>query len=74
MSSINQPGKDEKPGTDHKPGGVADNFKNFFGVAAGLGVLALIFGGILHSIKHFDGFGVIHEHVRNAFAKIGIRF
>ena len=69
-----QPGKDEKPGTDHKPGGVADNFKNFFGVAAGLGVLALIFGGILHSIKHFDGFGVIHEHVRNAFAKIGIRF
>ena len=56
------------------PNGVADAFKGFFGLAAGLSVFALIFGGILQPIKHFDGFGAIHEQVRDAFAKIGIRF
>lgn len=69
-----KPGNDNKPGKDQKPGSTTDAFKGFFGLAAGLGVFALIFGGILHSINHFDGFGVVQEHVRNAFAKIGIRF
>ena len=69
-----KPGSDNKPGKDQKPGSTTDAFKGFFGLAAGLGVFALIFGGILHTINHFDGFGVVQEHVRNAFAKIGIRF
>ncbi|MDC7086848.1 hypothetical protein PQG67_07785, partial [Corynebacterium pseudodiphtheriticum] len=69
-----KPGSDNKPGQDQKPGSTTDAFKGFFGLAAGLGVFALIFGGILHTINHFDGFGVVQEHVRNAFAKIGIRF
>lgn len=68
------PGSDNKPGQDQKPGNTTDAFKGFFGLAAGLGVFALIFGGILHIINNFDGFGVVQEHVRNAFAKIGIRF
>ena len=69
-----KPGSDNKPGKDQKPGSTTDAFKGFFGLAAGMGVFALIFGGIMHTINHFDGFGVIQEHVRNAFAKIGIRF
>lgn len=69
-----KPGSDNKPGQDQKPGSTTDTFKGFFGLAAGLGVFALIFGGILHTINHFDGFGVVQERVRNAFAKIGIRF
>ena len=69
-----KPGSDNKPGKDQKPGSTTDAFKGFFGFAAGMGVFALIFGGIMHTINHFDGFGVIQEHVRNAFAKIGIRF
>lgn len=68
------PGGDNKPGQDQKPGNTTDAFTGFFGLAAGLGVFALIFGGILHTINNFDGFGVVQEHVRNAFAKIGIRF
>ena len=69
-----KPGSDNKPGKDQKPGSTTDAFKGFFGLAAGMGVFALIFGGIMHAINHFDGFGVVQEHVRNAFAKIGIRF
>lgn len=69
-----KPGSDNEPGKDQKPGSTTDAFKGFFGLAAGLGVFALIFGGIMHTINHFDGFGVIQENVRNAFAKIGIRF
>ncbi|WP_049148520.1 GA module-containing protein, partial [Corynebacterium propinquum] len=69
-----KPGNDNKPGKDQNPGSTTDASKGFFGLAAGLGVFALIFGGILHTINHFDGFGVVQEHVRNAFAKIGIRF
>lgn len=69
-----KPGNDNKPDKDQKPGSTTDAFKGFFGLAAGVGVFALIFGGILHTINHFDGFGVVQEHVRNAFAKIGIRF
>ncbi|MCG7251693.1 hypothetical protein [Corynebacterium pseudodiphtheriticum] len=56
------------------PSGASDSAKGIFGVAAGVGALGLLFGGLLQIVNYFTGAGNVQAQVRDALAKIGIRF
>ena len=55
------------------PSGASDSAKGIFGVAAGVGALGLLFGGLLQIVNYFTGAGNVQAQVRDALAKIGIR-
>ena len=56
------------------PSGASDSAKGIFGIAAGVGALGLLFGGLLQIVNYFTGAGHVQAQVRDALAKIGIRF
>lgn len=56
------------------PSGASDSAKGIFGIAAGVGALGLLFGGLLQIVNYFTGAGNVQAQVRDALAKIGIRF
>ncbi len=56
------------------PSGASDSAKGIFGIAASVGALGLLFGGILQFVNYFTGTGNIQAQVRDALAKFGIRF
>ena len=64
----------QKPAKQSSEFGFSNVAKGLFGATAILGIFGIIFGGVAHAIKHFPGFEQVHNQVRDALAKIGIRF
>ena len=68
-----EPGKNDDSSRWWKPSGASDSVKGILGIAAGVGALGLIFGGIFSIFNFFNGAGDIQAKVRDALAQIGIR-
>jgi len=69
-----EPGKNDDSSSWWKPSGGSDSVKGILGIAAGVGALGLIFGGIFSIFNFFNGAGDIQAKVRDVLAQIGIRF